>query len=302
MLRKLPLYVSISSVAIAILFSAAVGAQEDQDEKIKALIRDASKECRTAKLLRRDNLKEAQQHFKQYVTILNEALKIKADLLDAPDPGTQRVLEFCNVVKNDLDRAKALPLFEQGLRECSEARVANDLQLGGPPTGSPSGSIPVPSVPSAAVSATATGSVSTAAAAAAAAPAADAEQERSDYMAAFEILREGRYAQAIEAFTVFIKKYPAGKYANNAQYWVGEAHYASRNLEQALVEFEKLIKDYPWSSKIPDAKLKMGYTLYELGQWQKSREVLINIMTTYPKSSFALLAEKRVQRLTQEGH
>jgi tol-pal system protein YbgF len=180
----------------------------------------------------------------------------------------------------------------------------NDLQLGGPPTSSPSGSIPVPSVPSAAVSATATAPVSaaTAVAVAPATSAADAEQERSDYMAAFEILREGRYAQAIEAFTVFIKKYPAGKYANNAQYWVGEAHYASRNLEQALVEFEKLIKDYPWSSKIPDAKLKMGYTLYELGQWQKSREVLINIMTTYPKSSFALLAEKRVQRLTQEGH
>jgi TonB family protein len=121
MLRKLSLYVSACSTVAVILFSPVVSAQ---DEQIKALVRDASKECRTAKLLRRDDLKEAEQHFNEYTNILKEALKIKPDLLDSPDPSTQRVLEFCNVVKNDLDRAKALPLFEQGLRECSEARVA----------------------------------------------------------------------------------------------------------------------------------------------------------------------------------
>jgi tol-pal system protein YbgF len=215
------------------------------------------------------------------------------------------VQELRGTVERQANEVESLGKRQRDLYMDIDTRL-NDLQLGGPPAGAPTGAVPVPPVPasSAVLPAEAAAPVGAAATttAAAPAPAADAEQERREYMAAFEILREGRYAQAIEAFTVFIKKYPGGKYANNAQYWVGEAHYASRNLEQALVEFEKLIKDYPWSSKIPDAKLKMGYTLYELGQWQKSREVLINIMTTYPKSSFALLAEKRVQRLTQEGH
>jgi tol-pal system protein YbgF len=212
------------------------------------------------------------------------------------------VQELRGQVEQQANEVESLGKRQRDLYMDIDTRL-NDMQLGVPPT---TGSAPAPAVPSAALpvpSATAAPVSAAAATAATPAPAAaDAEQERSEYMAAFEILREGRYAPAIEAFTVFIKKYPGGKYANNAQYWVGEAHYASRNLEQALVEFEKLIKDYPWSSKIPDAKLKMGYTLYELGQWQKSREVLVNIMTTYPNSSFALLAEKRVQRLTQEGH
>jgi tol-pal system protein YbgF len=128
------------------------------------------------------------------------------------------------------------------------------------------------------------------------------DQERAGYMNAFEILRESRYAEAIQSFTQFLEQYPNGKYSNNAQYWLAEAYYASGNMEKALTEFGKVIELYPSSSKIPDAKLKLGYTHYELGQWAKARDTLTGIMTTYPNSSFALLAEKRLNRMTQEGH
>ncbi|HEX7028289.1 MAG TPA: YbgF trimerization domain-containing protein, partial [Gammaproteobacteria bacterium] len=43
-----------------------------------------------------------------------------------------------------------------------------------------------------------------------------AERERNEYKEAFEILREGRYPQAIEAFTRFLQKYPDSGYADNA--------------------------------------------------------------------------------------
>lgn len=128
------------------------------------------------------------------------------------------------------------------------------------------------------------------------------DQERAGYMNAFEILRESRYAEAIQAFTQFLQQYPNGKYANNAQYWLAEAYYASGDMQKALDEFGKVIDLYPSSSKIPDAKLKLGYTYYELGQWAKARDVLTGVMTAYPNSSFALLAEKRLNRMTQEGH
>lgn len=129
-----------------------------------------------------------------------------------------------------------------------------------------------------------------------------ADHERAGYMNAFEILRESRYAEAIQSFTQFLQQYPNGKYANNAQYWLAEAYYATGDMEKALAEFGKVIDEYPSSSKIPDAKLKLGYTYYELGQWAKSRDTLTGVMTSYPNSSFALLAEKRLTRMTQEGH
>ncbi|MBN1378609.1 MAG: energy transducer TonB [Gammaproteobacteria bacterium] len=106
---------------ILVFCSNQVFAQASGD--LQTLIRQASKECRAAKTLRRSDLGAAKDHFRQYRQLINQARSIKPDLLDAPDTATERVLNFCFNVKRDLDRAEALPLFEQGLRECAEARI-----------------------------------------------------------------------------------------------------------------------------------------------------------------------------------
>lgn len=104
-----------------VLFSAKASAQDTAD--LQTIVRQASKECRAAKTLRRSDLDAAKEHFRQYRQLINQARTVKPDLLDAPDAATEQVLNFCYNVKKDLDRAEALPLFEQGLRECSEARI-----------------------------------------------------------------------------------------------------------------------------------------------------------------------------------
>jgi tol-pal system protein YbgF len=176
-------------------------------------------------------------------------------------------------------------------------RRLNDLQL---QSAGPAGSPPAPGDQPV----TGTGTLPTEGATAAGATAGsqDADQERNEYKEAFEILREGRYPQAIEAFTRFLQKYPNGGYADNAQYWLGEANYVSRNFEQALVEFNKVLEQYPQSSKIPDARLKLGYTYYELQQWDKARQMLNETVNKHAGTSVAPLAEKRLLRMTQEGH
>ncbi len=105
------------------LVGVGIASAQTIDTKVASLVRQASKQCRTAKTLRRSDLEQAQSHFRQYVDILNQALELKPDLLENPDSNTQRVLDFCNNVKDDLDRAEALPLFEQGILECGEARI-----------------------------------------------------------------------------------------------------------------------------------------------------------------------------------
>jgi tol-pal system protein YbgF len=131
---------------------------------------------------------------------------------------------------------------------------------------------------------------------------AQGDQEKVEYQNAFELIREARHAEAVQAYTQFLQQYPDGKLAPNAQYWLGEAYFLSKDMEKALVEFEKVLNLYPASSKVPDAKVKIGYTYYELKKWAKARDILTGVMTTYPNTSFALLAEKRLNRMTQEGH
>jgi TolA-binding protein len=84
--------------------------------------------------------------------------------------------------------------------------------------------------------------------------AADAEQERQAYERAFELLKQGRYDLAVAAFKAFVQSYPNGQYADNAQYWLGEANYVQRQFKDALKEFQAVVNNHPSSPKRPDAR------------------------------------------------
>ena len=126
--------------------------------------------------------------------------------------------------------------------------------------------------------------------------------EESAYQAAFALLREGRYGEAEGAFQKFLKAHPDGAYAGNAQYWLAESHYVTRNFEQALEAFRVVVAKHPDSPKVPDAKLKIGFIHYELGQWDPARKSLDEVRTAYPGTTVANLAGNRLQRMRAEGH
>ncbi len=123
----------------------------------------------------------------------------------------------------------------------------------------------------------------------------DLQQERLSYEKAFGLLKDRRYSQSVEAFKGFLKSYPNGQYAGNAQYWLGEANYVQRNFKLALDDFGKVVKNYMTSPKRADAMLKMGYTYQELGQLDEARLSLSNVSKSYPNSTAANLAQKRLQ-------
>jgi tol-pal system protein YbgF len=126
------------------------------------------------------------------------------------------------------------------------------------------------------------------------APADVAEQEAYD--AAFGLLKQSRYGEAIEAFKAFLQRYPDSTLAGNAQYWIAEAYYVTRDFGKALEEFQKVLSSHPGSQKEPDAMLKIGYTYYELGDRAAARAALEDVISRYPGSRFAITAENRLKR------
>ena len=126
--------------------------------------------------------------------------------------------------------------------------------------------------------------------------------EKEAYQAAFDTLKEGRYKKAKTELKGFLDKYPNSSYAGNAQYWLGEAHYVTRNFDQGIIEFEKVLKSYPSSNKIPDAMLKLGYTFYERKQFDQSKAILQDLRERFPKTTASSLAAKRLDRIRKEGH
>jgi tol-pal system protein YbgF len=169
-------------------------------------------------------------------------------------------------------------------------RRLNDLE-----TGKPQSPVATTITPPAAVVAVDAGAVS--------APAAAGDDEgKALYDKAFNLLKEGRYPQSIAEFKNYLQKYPQGKLTDNAQYWLAEANYVSRDYKTALQEFQKLLKTYPDSNKIRDADLKIGYTYYEMKDWAAARTTLESIISRYPNSAYSKKAEERLQRMKREGH
>lgn len=126
--------------------------------------------------------------------------------------------------------------------------------------------------------------------------------EKAAYDQAFQALKELRYADAAEEFQAFIERYPDSEYTDNAQYWLGESYYVTRNYDIALTAFQTLLDRFPDSPKAPDALLKVGYTHYELEQWDSARAALTQVQELYPDTTLSRLAENRLRSMRMEGH
>lgn len=128
------------------------------------------------------------------------------------------------------------------------------------------------------------------------------EAEKAAYDQAFQSLKQLKYADAAGYFTTFLKDYPGSDYADNAQYWLGESYYVTRNYDIALDAFKTLLSKYPDSPKVPDSLLKIGYTHYELKQWDQARAALEQVESQYPGTTLARLAGSRLRSMKLEGH
>ena len=125
---------------------------------------------------------------------------------------------------------------------------------------------------------------------------------QAEYDTALAILREGRYADAALAFKQFLNNHPGSPLADNANYWLGETYYVTRDFDQAMATFSALVTNYPQSPKVADSRLKLGFIYFEKADWKKARAELEGVVSAFPASTAARLANDRLARMKKEGH
>jgi tol-pal system protein YbgF len=121
--------------------------------------------------------------------------------------------------------------------------------------------------------------------------------EQAAYNQAFEALKSSNYPGAISGFRSFLTSYPGSSIADNAQYWLGEAYYVTRDYDQAATAFRTLGERWPTSRKAADALLKLGYTQFEQKKYADARTTLNEVVRRFPASDAARLATERLRRI-----
>ena len=115
------------------------------------------------------------------------------------------------------------------------------------------------------------------------------------YNGAYSKLSAGDFKGSREAFKNFLELFPQTEYSDNAQFWIGESYYRDKSYEEAIVEFEEVIKKYPQGNKLPDALLKQAFSFIALNDTNSAKLLLQKIIDRYPTSEQAEIARAKLK-------
>jgi tol-pal system protein YbgF len=117
------------------------------------------------------------------------------------------------------------------------------------------------------------------------------------YQEAKKKLDDGDLEGARNGFKELIAGYPSSPQADNAQFWIGETYYREKWYEKAILEYQKVIENYPSGNKIPAALLKQGLSFLNIGETNNARLVLKELVAKHPSTNEANIAKQKLESL-----
>lgn len=117
------------------------------------------------------------------------------------------------------------------------------------------------------------------------------------YKSAIDDINQGTYVLAESRLLTFLIQFPEHELAGNAQYLLGKISYDQQKYELAINEFDKLLKRYSKSPKIPSALLMKGLAQVEIGNNKSASSSLKTLINSYPKSEEAKEAREKLKSM-----
>ncbi len=115
-----------------------------------------------------------------------------------------------------------------------------------------------------------------------------------------EAFVSGKFKTARSVFLDLIKQFPGSDNADNAQLWIGEIYYKSKKYKTAILEYQKVIDNYPNGNKIAGAYLKQALAFAALSEPDTSKLLLNDLIKLYPDSTEAAIAIKKTGAAKKE--
>jgi tol-pal system protein YbgF len=107
-----------------------------------------------------------------------------------------------------------------------------------------------------------------------------------------------RTAQALKGFQDYLAVYPETVKAAEAQFYVGECHFARKEWKDALSAYDAVIVKYSVSDIVPSAILQKGATLEKMGEADGALAMYETLVKKFPQKPEAESAKARIAALT----
>ena len=123
---------------------------------------------------------------------------------------------------------------------------------------------------------------------------------RDEFDLAYGYVLHKDYALADQGFRSFLKKYPGDPRAADANYWLGESLFQRQKYRDAAELFLLVTRDHGTAAKAPDALLRLGQSLAQLGEKDAACGTLAEVGRKYPRA--ALSVKQAVEREQKRVH
>jgi len=120
---------------------------------------------------------------------------------------------------------------------------------------------------------------------------------KTKYDQGLSLYKNKNYQQAYTAFIEYLDVNTTGPQAVNARYYAAESLYHQKEYELAILEFQKVIVEYPQHGKVPVSLYKQGLCFEKLGDKETARIVYNKLLDNYPTSDQVQSAQKRLNDL-----
>ncbi len=114
------------------------------------------------------------------------------------------------------------------------------------------------------------------------------------------LLDNSRYSEAAENLRLLILSYPEGSYTGDAYFWLGEIYLVQEMLEDSLEIFNSFVTKFDDHSRVPDALYKIAAVYINLEKFDLAENFLQEVISNYPNSGAALLAEQDLIKLNTQ--
>ena len=123
------------------------------------------------------------------------------------------------------------------------------------------------------------------------------EGDTKAYEAAHDLVKAGRYKDAVLALQDFAKKFPDSHLVPNAHYWTGFSYVGMSDFEDAAASYQYLIQTFPNSPKTPDAMLSLSRAQIQMNHQPDAIATLNSLIAKFPYSRAATNGKKLLSTL-----
>ena len=109
----------------------------------------------------------------------------------------------------------------------------------------------------------------------------------------------GQWALAVQGFEAYISTFPRSELADDAQFYIGQTHYADGRYREAASAFEGVVMNYPDGDAVAEALYKRGLALDRLGESELARQAFEQVVRNHPDHNMSNLAQQALDRLGQ---